>query len=127
VGSFLLSSSFLDLVRPDNSVHLGHILLDIAPIALNKTARHHETLRVADLLVFGHLQNRVNRFPFGRIDKTAGIDDQNICLIGMGRQFVAMGGEFAHHDFTVDEILGATEADETDFQGEFFLSGELYS
>jgi hypothetical protein len=31
-----------------------------------------------------------------------------------------MSGQLAHHDFTVDEILGATEADETDFQGELF-------
>jgi hypothetical protein len=28
---------------------------------------------------------------------------------------MTMGGELAHHDLAVDEILGATEADETDF------------
>jgi len=32
-------------------------------------------------------------------------------------------GELAHHDFAVDEILGATEADETDFQDNLFRSG----
>jgi hypothetical protein len=33
-------------------------------------------------------------------------------------KFVPARGEMAHHDFAVDEIFGATEADETDFQGD---------
>ena len=31
---------------------------------------------------------------------------------------MAARGELAHHDFAIDEILRATEADETDFQGD---------
>jgi hypothetical protein len=31
---------------------------------------------------------------------------------------VAGGGDVAHHDLGVDEILGATEANKTDFQSE---------
>jgi len=35
----------------------------------------------------------------------------------MGRQFVASGHKLAHHDLAVDQIFGASQADETDFQG----------
>jgi hypothetical protein len=37
-------------------------------------------------------------------------------LAGMGRQLVAPGHQLAHHDFAIDEVLGTTQADETDFQ-----------
>ena len=42
-------------------------------------------------------------------------------LVGMGSEFVPARGELAHHDFAVDEIFRATEADETDFQDNLTL------
>jgi hypothetical protein len=36
----------------------------------------------------------------------------------MRREFVAAGSELAHHDLGIDEVFGASETDETYFQGE---------
>jgi hypothetical protein len=45
----------------------------------------------------------------------------------MRREFMAARREVAHHDFAVDEILGATETDETDFQKRCSKGGLLFS
>ncbi len=50
------------------------------------------------------------------IDEAAGVDDQHVGLVGMRRQLVALGRKLAHHDFAIDEVLGATQTDKTDFQ-----------
>jgi hypothetical protein len=34
----------------------------------------------------------------------------------MGRQFMAVGHELTHHDFAIDEVLGAAQTYKTDFQ-----------
>ena len=47
--------------------------------------------------------------------------DDDVGVLRGGREGVAGGGDIAHHDLGVDEILGATEADKTDFH--LILSG----
>jgi hypothetical protein len=73
-------------------------------------------LRAADFLVLRHFQNRVHRFLLRRVNEAAGIDDDDVRLVGLGREFMPARGELTHHDFAIDQIFGAAEADKTDFQ-----------
>jgi hypothetical protein len=52
---------------------------------------------------------------FGRIDKAAGVDDDDVGVGRMRRQLMPGCGELAHHYLRIDEVLGASEADETNF------------
>ena len=40
----------------------GKFVADVVAIPLHQAAGHHQPLRAAGLLVFGHLQDRVHRF-----------------------------------------------------------------
>jgi hypothetical protein len=40
---------------------------------------------------------------------------------------VAFGHKLAHHDFTIDEVLGATQTYKTDFQANVQTTGVLPS
>ena len=65
----------------------------------------------------GHLQDGVDRFLLGRVDEGAGVDDQHVGGFGIAGDARAGMVEQAHHDFAVDEVFGAAEADESDAQG----------
>ena len=91
-------------------------LADIAAIALHQAAGDDQLLGAADFLVLGHFEDGVDRLLLGGIDEAAGVDDEHVGLIGMRRELVAFGDELAHHDFTIDEVFGTAQTDETDFQ-----------
>ena len=120
LNAFAYGNDAVDFVGPDNRVDLGHVLADVAAIALDQAAGHDQPFGVADAFVLGHFEDGVDGFLLGRIDKTAGVDDQHIGLIGLRGELMPAGGELAHHDFAVDKILRATETDKTDFQGDIY-------
>ena len=62
-------------------------------------------------------ENSGDAFGFGRVDKGAGIDDEDVGFSGVGGEFHTGGAKMAEHDFGIDEILSTTEGDETDFGG----------
>ena len=66
-------------------------------------------------LLGGHLQNRVDRLLLGGVDERAGVDDQHLGARGVGRDLVSGVAGHAQHHLAVDEILGAAEAEETNF------------
>src|SRR5262249_3201005 len=107
----------LELIGADDGVDLGHTLPNVAAVALDQASGYDQALRAAGLLVLGHFQDRVDRFLLSWIDEAARVDDDHVCVRGMRRELVPAGGEVAHHDLGVDEVLRASEADETDFQG----------
>src|SRR5262249_25383920 len=72
--------------------------------------------RFAGFLVLGHLQNRVHGLLLGRIDKAAGIDDNDVCVPWFVRELVAAIGQLTHHHFRVYKILGTPKTDKADFQ-----------
>ena len=44
-------------------------------------------------------------------------------VAGVRRQFVPIGDELTHHDLRIDEVLGTTETDKSDFQDSMFQAG----
>ena len=60
------------------------------------------------------LEDRFDRFLLRGVDKRAGIDDEDIRFVRVGRDLHSMRGHAAEHDLGVDQILGAAEGDERD-------------
>ena len=90
---------------------------ELGLMPLHQAAGDDQLAGTANLLVFSHFEDGVDRFLLGGVDETAGVDHQDVGLVGLMRQLVASGDQLAHHDFAVDEILGATQTDKTDFHG----------
>ena len=108
-----------DLVEPDERIDF---VVQRGREILRETLRHaagdDELLFLAALLhaaVLVHLEDVADRFLLGRIDERAGVDDDDVRLFGLGDDGHAGLVQVADHDLAIDEILGATEGNETDF------------
>ncbi len=111
----------------DDGVHLGDVLLDLGAIALDETAGDDEFLRAASGggLVLRHFEDGIDRFLFGGVDEGAGVDDDDVGIGGIGGDLGAGAVEQAHHDFAIDQVLGAAEGDESDFGASCGSLGEV--
>ena len=58
-------------------------------------------------------------FLLGSIDEAAGVDDEDLGLLGAGGQARAGAVEKAHHDLGIDEVFGAAEGDKSHGGGRF--------
>src|SRR5207244_1473218 len=77
------------------------------------TPGYDEPLTGARLFVPRHFKNRIDRFLLRLVDERARVDHQHVGLCGILRELVScVAGESEHH-LGVDEVLGATERDET--------------
>ena len=105
----------IQVIGADNGIDLGDLLADGVAVAFHQATRHNQLAGSSALLEFGHLEDSLDRFLFGGVDETAGVDYQDIGFGGVRRQLVAPGHQLAHHDFTIDQVLGTAQADKADF------------
>ena len=63
------------------------------------------------------LQNRIDALLLSRINESAGVDKDDISLVGLGREFVAVELGISKQDFGIDEVLGTAKADQADLAG----------
>ncbi len=69
-----------------------------------------------DLAIFGHgLADRVEGFLLGAIQKTTGVDHDNIGVVVGRRNLVAVEFQLGENAFGIHQGLGAPEGDEADF------------
>jgi hypothetical protein len=69
--------------------------------------------------VLRHLENGVNRLLLSFVNERTGIYDQDVSRLRAIGKLRAGLVEHAHHDFTIDQILGAAQAHETDARPRF--------
>ena len=122
----LLSQKFGQLVILPNTqedIHLGDLLFQFLPVSLNQAACGHQHPADACLLVLRHFQNTVDAFFFGRVNKTAGIDDEHLRLGGIFRKSVACRSQKPQHTLRIHLILGAAKTDNTDLHTVLSLRG----
>ena len=115
--AFAQAGDAVEFVGADERIHFGHVVADVAAIALHQAAGDDQLLGAADFLVLGHFEDGIDGFLLGGIDEAAGVDHQHVGLVGMRRQLVPAGHKLAHHDFAIHEVLGTAQTDKTDFQG----------
>jgi len=65
--------------------------------------------------VRSHLQNRIHRLLLRALDEGTGIHYDHVGVFGARREFSSGPRQKAHHHFAIDQVLGASQADESDF------------
>ena len=89
-------------------VHLGDLFLDLAAVALGKTAGDDDLQLRVLLLVGAGLQNVLNGLGLGALDKAAGVHKDGHGLVASRQQDV-------HHHIQIDLILGAAKGNTRNF------------
>ena len=106
----------LQLAGADDRVDLGDVAANLVAVALDQASGDDEALGFAAIfaLVPGHLEDGVDGLLLGGVDEAAGVDDEDLGVLGAGSELAAGAVKQAHHDFGVDQVLGAAEGDEAD-------------
>ena len=108
-------AGFGDLIETDEGVHFGKFADEVAGKALGKASADDDFgIRALALVALaGGFQNGVDGLLFSGIDESAGVHDEDIRFGGVGGDFKSLGFCGAEHDFGIDEIFGAAEANHT--------------
>ena len=104
----------LEFVGAEDGIDFRDLLLQFIAVALDQASCHHQSAGPADSLVFGSLEDGIDRLLLGGLDEAAGVDNQCLGLAGILRQLVAAGLEQSHHDLAVNQVLRAAQANESD-------------
>ena len=105
------TQNLLQLARSDHGIDFRNVFLNLVAIAFHQTTGHDEPARRAGRLQLRHFQNRVHRFLLRLINKCAGIHHQDVSCFRVSRQLRPGAIQQPHHDFTVDQILRASQRD----------------
>src|ERR1051325_586378 len=71
------------LAGADESIHLGQRRFQVVAITFDQTAGHDQSRRFAVGLQARRFENGIDRFLLGRVDETAGVDDEGVGLVGV--------------------------------------------
>ena len=104
--------NLLQLAGAHDGVDFGNVFADLVAEAFDEASGDDEFFCLAAGLVRGHLEDGVDRLLLRAFDERAGIDDDDVGVFGAAGEFGAGAGQQAHHDFAVDEVFGAAQADE---------------
>jgi hypothetical protein len=99
------SNNLIDFVGPDNRIHFRHVGQNVLSIPFHQTSGYDQLFSLTSPFMLRHLQDGVHRLLLGQIDKTAGVDDDNVRVFRLMGQFVAALNQFTHHYFRVHQIL----------------------
>ena len=101
----------------EDPVDLGHLLQDVAAVALGEAAGHDESAAGPLLLQLRELENRVDRLLAGAVDEGAGVDDEAFGVFGPLHEWKPGLGQHAEHQLGVDLVLRAAEGRQMDLHG----------
>ena len=103
-----------DLSRAEDGVDFRNLFQQLGAVALRHAAGDDQLPARPRLLVFGHLQDGVDRLLLGLVDERAGVDHQYLGGFGVLGQLVpGLLGEPEHH-LGVNEVLGAAQRHHAD-------------
>ena len=109
------------LAGAEHGVDLRDLGAQFVAVTLGKAPGHDQAAARAILLVPRHLQDRVNRLLFRRVDEGAGIDDEHVGRGLVLDELVPSLARQSEHHLGVDEILGAAEGHESNFHTFYVL------
>ena len=81
-------------------------------LPLGQAAGDDDGADAALLLEVEHLADDAERLLPGRLDEAAGVDDDDVGPVGVGREGVAVLGQLAEHPLGIDGVLRAAEGNE---------------
>jgi hypothetical protein len=101
----------VEVADPDPGVHTGVAAAELGPRPLGIAAGH-DDLASAPPFAFQGRGDGLLGFYARRPDETAGVEDDDVGLLGIGGEAEAVRRQVAQHDFAVDQVLGAAEGDQ---------------
>ena len=102
------------LAKADHAVHLRHLCLNLVLIAFCQAAGNQNLLNDALLLEFAAGEDRFNGLLLCRVDKAAGVDDDEVGVFDVVRNLKIVL-QLCEHQLRVHLILRAAESDHADF------------
>ena len=109
-----------DLVDAHERIHFGKKLRQFVAKTLRQATGNNQPLtaipRFAD---FRRFENRVHAFLLRGINERAGVYDHHVRLGGVVGDFHAVLEQRPEHDFSIHQVLGATERNQADADGAF--------
>ena len=103
---------FFAAENADDVIDLGNLLEEVLLLAFGQAAGHDHRPHAPLLLERQHLANDAERFLPGRLDETAGVDNNHVGAVRVGSKCVPVLGQPAEHALRIDQVLGAAQADE---------------
>ena len=96
-------------------IHLFDLLGDLLLVPLGKTSCHDQRLARAGFPVLRHLENGVDAFLLGIIDKAARVDDDHIRFRLIVRESVTAAAENPQHRLGIHQILVTSQGNKQYF------------
>ena len=103
------------LVDAEEQIDLRQFLQQGLFIPLGQAAGDHQCAAAAGFFIFAHLDDGVDRFFPGGLNKPAGVDHQDIRLGRVRREDIAPVLQQAQCDFGIHPVFVAAEGNHTDF------------
>ena len=113
---FQLGHETPHLGRAEEQVDFGQRVEQLRLVSLDHAADGDDRLAVAGALPGTGFDNRVDRLLLGRVDEPAGVDEDDVGVIGIGGIRGAAILEIGDVPLGVDGVLVAAEGDEGEFQ-----------
>ena len=100
-----------------HGVHLGEFRRSLLPVALRQAAGHNDLPDGALRLQLAQLQDRVDCFLLGGLDKAAGVYHHHVRIPRLGDQFIAPLPDQMEHTLRIHQILGTAKGYHSHFNG----------
>ena len=108
-------------------VDLRNLARQLIRVALGQAASDHQLLAGPVGLELRHLQDGVDALLARGIDEAAGVDHDDVGLVGAIYNLVTTRVGGSEHELAVDPVLGATEGDEVKLSCWSFDGGTVCS
>ncbi len=106
-----LGDEMMELRKAEKQIDLRNLLLQFLLVSLNETTDRDDRLHAA-LLQFRGFEHRVDRFLLRRVDEAAGIDEDDVGRLELGRDDGAVPDQLADEPLRVHGRFVTAEGDD---------------
>ena len=111
-----LGDQTIDLGGTKKEIDLGERLDELGLVPLHHAPETHDRAARASVLETTGLDERVDGFLLCRVDEAAGVDDDNLGLFEVRREFGTAIGKLSDVALAIDGVLVAAEGEERELQ-----------
>ena len=105
-------SDLLDVPGAQASINFGDVGQEFIAITLHQATRHDELLAGAGFLHGGGFKDGLNAFLLRGVNESAGVHHQDVGLLQLIRDGVALEPQVPQHDLAIHEVLGTAQGHE---------------
>ena len=113
----------LDIAGTQAGVYFGNIGEQFIAVAFHQAARHDELFAGPGFLHFRSFENGVNTFLLCGINESAGVHHQDIGLVHLVGDHIALEPQMSQHDLAIHKVLGTSQGHESHGGGQGVHAG----